>query len=351
MRRDLLELPFFQIGMGTDRPAQNVWAMASMTGLYALVLLPAGILALAVRRRPRLSRKVAAVALATGVFVLVAAALWLCRYAIDWNGFARPLPLLILCTIIATVVAFLFHRREKAAQRRFICQISLLVAAAMLLPKIFLYARIYHYGFVLAMPAALLLCAAALDWIPAFIHRRGGNGGIFAAAFAALISVAALIYLQAEGRFLGGKTYRVGVGADAFWGDAYGAFANVAIRQITAHSSPSTTLAALPEGIMLNCLTGLRNPTPYINLMPIEMLLFGEERVVESFQAHPPDLIALVHKDTSEFGYQFLGRDYGRQLGGWIRANYRPLPNGLIGSPPLRDDRFGIWLLENNNRR
>ena len=35
-RGDLLELPFFRIGMGTDNTAASIQAMASMTGLYAL---------------------------------------------------------------------------------------------------------------------------------------------------------------------------------------------------------------------------------------------------------------------------------------------------------------------------
>ena len=207
---------------------------------------------------------------------------------IDWDGFARPLPLLILLTIMATVAGFLFHRGEEAAQRRFIGQISLLVLSIMLLSKMFLYARILNYGFILAMPATLLLCVAALDWIPAFIGQRGSYGGTFAAAAAALLAVAGLIYFQVEAHYIGLKTQRVGVGADAFWADERGAFVNAAVERIAAHSSRATTLAVLPEGIMINCLTGLRNPTPYINLMPIEMLLFGEQRVVDSFRRiHP----------------------------------------------------------------
>ena len=78
--------------------------------------------------------------------------------------------------------------------------------------------------------------------------------------------------------------------------------------------------------------------------MPPELVMFGEERIVASFQKHPPDYIALVHKDTAEYGFPLFGRDYGRQLFEWLANHYQPVH--LIGAPPLRDQRFGILLLQ-----
>ena len=95
---------------------------------------------------------------------------------------------------------------------------------------------------------------------------------------------------------------------------------------------------------MLNYLTRRINPTPYVNFMPPELIIFGEDAILDSLQEKPPDLIAIVHKDTSEYGYRFFGRDYGQSIMHWVRQDYRPL--GVIGAPPLRDRRFGILLLE-----
>ena len=78
------------------------------------------------------------------------------------------------------------------------------------------------------------------------------------------------------------------------------------------------------------------------------MALFGEERICEAFQSHPPDLIVVVHKETSEFGFRFFGNDYARRLGAWIKANYRPV--WLRGPPPLRGDEGGILLMERRSR-
>ena len=76
------------------------------------------------------------------------------------------------------------------------------------------------------------------------------------------------------------------------------------------------------------------------------MMLFGERNVLESFRSHPPDLVVFTDEDTSEYGLGRIGQDYGRQLGDWIRQNYRPLKGGLIGATPLSDKGFGILLLE-----
>ncbi|HEY0780822.1 MAG TPA: hypothetical protein VGE98_00090, partial [Thermoanaerobaculia bacterium] len=59
--------------------------------------------------------------------------------------------------------------------------------------------------------------------------------------------------------------------------------------------------------------------------------------------AHPPDAIALVHKDTSEYGARFFGRDYAQRLAAWIDEKYQPL--ALAGAPPFTGRRFGIQLL------
>ena len=270
--------------------------MFAMTGLYVLVLVPAGLLGLLLRRPGRYR-----MAIAAGVFVVETGLLWVAKTRSSGRELSRPLPLLVPLTIAALVACFLHRRHEEAAQYRLIRQISLLVFAMVLLGKMILNTLVTQYGFVLAMPATLLMSLAALDWVPGFIDRRGGYGGVFAAAALALISVALFRYLQADALFVGMKTLEVGSGADAFWADPLRADpVNIAVAEIARRASPNTTLAVLPEGSLINCITGLRNPTPYINLMPVEMGLFGEARILDSFRVHPPDLVVVVHKDTAE---------------------------------------------------
>jgi hypothetical protein len=336
-RPDVTGMEYFREGLGTDHLAANLWAMLTMTGLYAMVLVPAAGLGLVLR--PGRHRT----AIASVVFLAVAGGLWYWRANVDWSGIARPLPLLVLLTIVTAAVRYFSHRHQPRDGRRFVRQASLLVFALLLLGKMALNARIFHYGFALAMPASLLLSVAALDWIPALIDRRGGTGRVFVAASAALLTVIGLVYLGIQVDCIGIKRDRVGSGADAFWSDNRGAVVNAAVAQIASRSSPHTTLAVVHEGVIINCLAGLRNPTPYINLTPEEVRFFGEQRILDAYQAHPPDLIALIQKDTSEPG-PFFGREYGRRIAAWIFANYQAV--GVVGAQPPGSGRFGILLLE-----
>jgi hypothetical protein len=340
--RDILKLPFFRRGLGTDAPMHNVGIMLSMTGLYLLVLVPAGMLGLGLRRPGRHRAVIAA-----AVFAADAWLLWCFGTGVPWYDIARPFPLLVILTALAVAGNFLSCRHDKAAQRQFVRKTSLLLFAMVLLGKMILNARIANYGFVLAMPAALLLTIAALDWAPAFIDRKGGYGGVFTAAATALICVAGLAYLNVQAFAIGRKSVEVGQGADAFWADPRGTFVNAVLTQIAGRSSPETTLAVFPEGTLINCLSRLRNPTPYIAVLPPEMIVFGESQMLDSLRAHPPDLIVVAQRDDFAFGFPFFGRDYAQHIGAWIRANYRPV--WQMGPSPWEGQQFGIQLLENKN--
>ena len=282
VRNDFTNSPFYRGTTGMDAPLHNAWLMASTTCLYGLVLLPAGLLG-ATLRRPGPYR----LATAGTVFGVVGLLLWHCRTDIDWNNIARPLPVLIVAALVAVTAAFLPHRREAAAQGRFLRQVSLLIFAFVLLGNMLLCARIYHYGFLQAMPATLLLAVAGLDWVPGFIDRRGGYGGVFAAVATSLLSIIVLVHLIAEASLLATKTQWVGKGADGFWADARGALRQrhgggdrpPIVRRHHLGGAARGSHDQLPERAA--------NPTPYLKFMPLDLLLFDEDHIVKRSRAHP----------------------------------------------------------------
>ena len=92
-------------------------------------------------------------------------------------------------------------------------------------------------------------------------------------------------------------------------------------------------LVVLPEGVMFNYLARLPNPTPYLNFMPPELIMFGQENMLRAMQQAKPRYVLLTHRNTEEYGYDFFGQGYGQQLGRWIEQHYRP--RALYGDPPL----------------
>lgn len=334
----------YRWGMGTDRPGEHLLKMLTWVGWYAAVLVPAFLAGLALGKRGQRRIWMGVV-----TFVLLAIILLTVK-GIGWLQIVRPLPLIMIGLGAAFFIRYLKERKNPPVSGRRILQLSMIVFALVLLGKMILHVRIYHYGFVLAAPATLLLMLALLSWIPAALNRLGGWGGMFQAVSLAIIVVSAGTYLQFQGqRWFVRKIARVSRGANFMYSDLRGAYVNRALKEIEQFVKPGQTLAAFPEGAMLNFLSGRENPTPYYTFQEAELMLFGEERILAAFRSRPPDFVVLVHYDSSLFGLQFFGRDFGKTLYAWIQENYRDLK--LIGSPPLRDKRFGILLMERKREK
>ena len=146
-----------------------------------------------------------------------------------------------------------------------------------------------------------------------------------------------------DGPFLRSRhLVNVGRGADHFHADWRAAEINAALEDLEQRLGPEDRLLVLPEGVMLNYLLRRGSPTRFVNFMPPELILWDESQVIAALESSPPQAVALVHKDTREYGLDF-GRDYGRQLMAWIETHYQQV--ALYGAQPLADGRFGVAVL------
>jgi hypothetical protein len=270
---------------------------------------------------------------AFGIAALVVAVLYA---RIPWTGVARPWPLFCLGALAFAVLQF----RAGAA--------GFAVFSLALLGKMLLNARIYHYGFVLAMPALALLTVVLYDWIPRWIESRGGAAAVARAGLVPLLLAFALAHLTATSRQLALKTETVGTGPDAFKADGRGRAVNAVLDWIAGR--PGGTVLVVPEGVMINYLARRENPTPFVNFMPPEMTLFGEPRMLAALERRPPDVVVVTHKPTHEYGLPWFGRSYARDLAAWLEGRYHLVQ--LFGDPPLQPtSRYGIAILERNAER
>jgi hypothetical protein len=340
----LLALPFNRAGMGIDDPAGNLGRIALAAGGWAAVLGVPLLLAL----RARLLPPAAGAALA---FLAAAAACLLLGLA---DGSApvpvafeapRPLPLAVAAIGAWSAVAFLRARRRGGDDPRARAGAVLALFALAMLGKMLLNARVHNYGFVHAAPATLLVAVALLDGVPRLLDARGARGRVFAVGAAAALLLWTASVDLASREWYAGKTVPVGGGPDRFLAEeARGKPVAELLAEAGRRVPPGATLAALPEGAMVNYLLRRRNPTRYVNLMPTECALFGEEAVLAAYRAAPPDFLLLVDKDTSEFGPRTFGRDYGRGFPRWVGERYRVAVQ--VGAKPLEGKGFGLLLLE-----
>lgn len=335
-------LPIFREGMGVDAPGRNLLAIGAYAGAGAGALAAIVAVVAAIGRVTRSRRVLGWIGVVALAGAILAATVWLAPDHVYHA--AKPLPVVMLA-IVAFDGAVLLRRGQRADRRR-LARFVFAVFALALLGRMILNPRIHHYGFALAMPATLLAVAVAIDSLPRRFAAWGIDPSLLRTALLAVWAGIAVAHLDLTRQAMQLKETRVGQGADLFYADERGFAVNLVSDALRGIVSPDQTLAVLPEGAMFNYLLRLRNPTGYtqiVAMLPAGAGAFGQDAIERSFAEHPPDFILLVHKDTSEFGFRFFGRDYAQDLFRWIQREYEPVATWW--AVPLQDDRFGVRLL------
>jgi len=266
---------------------------------------------------------------------------------IRWDDFPSALPLITTCWI--AVLSALFYRirhdREKAL--KVLLQVFWAVFSLVLLAKIILDVRLYHYGFYLALPATVLLVMMLVSTIPSLMVHRGAQGRVFRSVSVLMLLAGIGMHFAFAQAAYSRKHYSVGTGADRFLAfdtkEHWEARAISDVLSLIQGTVPSdATMVVFPEGVMINYLSRRNNPTPYISFMLPEMRAFGEDRIIESLGDAPPDYALLVYRDTREYGFRSFGSDpqYGQKIMNWLEANYVSI--AITGDRPVRDGGHGI---------
>jgi hypothetical protein len=246
---------------------------------------------------------------------------------IDWANIARPL-ILVTAAILAMLVVI--RTTSHPGSSLSILPVTFAVLACLLLLKIPLRVLFYHYGFALAAPALVLVVVALVCWVPRWIDSRGGCGAIARCGALGALLVLCIVYLHFTRTRYAAKTIAIGSGANLFYAEgAIGNTINAVLGAIAQAHTDHSTLAVVPQGAMINFLTGRANPTAFPVVMPPEVIMFGGERITESFKANPPDLILLARPDLKEYGFSEI-HDYEPALMEWINANYHPIKGTLL---------------------
>lgn len=333
--------PFYVAGMGLDAPARNLGAVAGWVTSGALLVI-IGVAAEVAARRLRVSPRAAG--LVTFSVTLVALA-FLVPTSV-WLDIGRPLPAIALAGVVGYAAHVRGTRCTDASRERASLGLALSVLALVLLGKMILNARIFHYGFALAMPAFMLVVVWSWWSVPTFLRERGLNGGAFRGLAGAVIVLVVTVHVKVTLAAYEEKRIRVGAAGNAFVSNERGTLVNEAVRLIARLGYSGETLTVLPEGAMINFLTRRSTPSPYLAYTPEMIAGFGEEAMLAPLRRAPPDHVVLVSRDASEYGARTFGRDYGLQIMRWVERNYTPVASA--GGSPMVPGEMGVVLLERN---
>ncbi len=348
--------PHYRLVMGLDRPESN---LVTMIRVFIGIMLLIG--AVAAADIDRGVRKGTRLLIGASFFLFVAALLvkqyqepllgrfW--RAPIPWLLIGWALPFITLAA--GAMIAILCIRRPVGEQiaARLAPLLMWSAFAFVLLGKIILYPRVYHYGQTLAMPATVLLVVCFVWLIPELLATALGGGDRFRRFAVAMLATDMIFYLAISSIYYSRKDYLVGHNGDtiATYGphtDVKGIATTQVLQRIKSLMPLGASFVVLPEGVMLNYLSRHPNPTPYVNFMPPELRMFGEANIVDSFKSRPPDYIVLAHRETSEYDVGYFGSDsrFGKKIMDWVNSHYVTVERIL--SEPLKDRRFGIEIRE-----
>jgi len=308
MRPEFRGSPYYRTGLGIADAGTSLGLLATASAGYAVALGAGALAAFAARFAGR------ARAIVTLVAFAAAAVAGYRLVGESWVTEAgRPLPLVAALTAGFAVVRFLRVRHDAAEASAAALRVAWAVFALALLAKMILGARVFHYGFVLAVPATLLLVVAAVDWLPAAIGRRGGDATAARAVALGLVAAMLLADLQFMGRLLDRKTYQLGTGRDAIRADARVVPVGRLLAEIETRVGPGETLLVFPEGVFVSYLARRSNPTPYYLFDVTSKLLWGEDTMLRTLEDHPPDWVAIVDRGA---------RPGSHEVHAWIQAHY-----------------------------
>jgi hypothetical protein len=179
-----------------------------------------------------------------------------------------------------------------------------------------------------------LVCLSGLAW-ELVVARRGRASRIrlraaFQAASAVLIVLAFLD--RAAGYALDD---RVPIGGTAGMLSARPELArgveDMAAR-IRGLSSAEGGLVVMPEGEVLNHLSGWRNPIRHKLYLPGYLSSENESAVQGELEAAMPGAIVLLARSTGEYGGGEFGQGYGGRIRDWIDRRYEPLARTPLGT-------------------
>ena len=335
--------PFYQWCLGFDHPFSHLCSIAVQFLFVAgaVVFYAAGF---------RYAQKLKFKPAKWFLILLLVIPLLILAVRFNWEACGASLPLLAF----TTCVLLRENYQKLSATAETVFPLLWSVFGLMLLLKLGLYPRIWHYGFALAMPAFVSAIYLLLWLLPRLLETRFQ---VPARPFRATVWLVLLIgfaslFSQSK-YFYDAKNLAVGGGQDRII--AFGPSGNyvearttaAALAWIETNVPPGATMAALPEGVMLNYLSRRINPTPDLDWNPTMFAVFSQEKMTAAFEKNPPDYVLLVEWNAYEFG---IGGEfghypgYGGELMRWIETNYTPAK--LFGSEPLKNGLFGIKILK-----
>jgi hypothetical protein len=282
--------------------------------------------------------------------LLVASLSCLSVWEVNWRESGECLLGLMLIYLCFSVAPFIRKPALEMLDETRILRLLMAVLAAGLMARMILRGRIYQYGFYQAALAALVVPAVLIGELPARLGMgRWGQTIITLGTLSLLVPGVAILAGESQQIFRV-KTLAVGQGVDQFYAfppdrDPTGQIVRLVIESLR-NAPHGQTLLVLPDGVIINYLS--RMPIPVSPYSFFGAATFGgrEESILSALRQRPPDWIAIVSRDLTDYGIQRYGEDIGngRLILDWVNEHYDR--SSSIGGDPLDPLQSGAVILK-----
>ena len=91
---------------------------------------------------------------------------------------------------------------------------------------------------------------------------------------------------------------------------------------IIKNTKKKDEIVILPEGVMINFLTGRKSDNFYTSLIPLYVEVFGDENLIKHFSETKPEYIIFNNYNTNEYYFPYICQDYAVSFCNFVAKNY-----------------------------
>ena len=286
--------------------------------------------------------------------ILTACTIFISGYAVIFSKFNNISRITISFIPLLLALSF-FHvdrcisgQENQAMQYKLLIFNSYIVFSLGMMVKVILRPGAMYYSAFLVFPGLLSFIMISLWYAPCFLFKK--NIEYFIAPTLLLLTLILFPGVNEDIKVFSGPAF-VALNTDKqdlfYSNDSKKAVLKNLINYINEVKMRNQTLAVMPEGIGINYLLRMDNPTRFICLSPPEWFTFGGDKITEEYISNSPDWIVLLHRDTPEYGIDYFGKGYAQDLYNWVDANYSRV-KCFGGVPFASDNAFGACLYQKN---
>ncbi|MFH1715172.1 MAG: hypothetical protein ABH857_03140 [Elusimicrobiota bacterium] len=250
-------------------------------------------------------------------------------------------PVQIICLILIALCYLKFKKDPSDTRSLFL--LAFAVFSLLMLLRIFFRVWPGHYGMYLLVPGMLCYSIFFFNIFPAKFIKNGKNIYLILTAvffiFLAYSQVTISMFAYSQ-RLLSVNSWRGSIIVNP----SFLRYKNL-LEYLVAVSDPSDSLVVFPEGVMLNFLSERDTPLYNYSFLPIDFAEPGFERkIVNDLEKNKVKYIAILRRDTTEYGAAAFLFDYGLEIRKYLEVNYTI--DREFGPFPFTSNEFSAVLLK-----